>query len=83
MQTIAAAIPNISGTFVSGGYDWSDDLITGAFARLNNNGNSLASSTEYKRTVVDFYASRCSNVYKNDCTTVQPPAISLIPQIKY
>ena len=40
-------------------------------------------SGEYPYTHIDFDASRCSSIYNNDVTTVQPPAANLMPIIRY
>ena len=69
--------PNITATRVSGTY---------AFQTENNSTNikrpQLASGTESGDTRVIFNASSSNSIYGNS-TTVQPPAVKLIPIIKY
>ena len=75
-----AGLPNITGT-------WSSHIpanaVNSGATRLASTGNAGvaggASDTKYSYTID---ASRSSSIYGNS-TTVQPPAIQLIPQIRY
>ena len=76
-----AGLPNITGFF--GSYQWNTAGV-GVFASSISSPNALqgGASTGLNYNSVDFNASRSSSIYGNS-TTVQPPAITLIPQIKY
>ena len=77
---IEAGLPNIRG-------EYQDDIgyasaISGAFY---HSGWSLRASQDrgyYGYTEMYFDASRCSSIYKDDCTTVQPPALAINFYIK-
>lgn len=81
----AAGLPNITGTNNYSYRVGSDNLttITGAF---ENKGVSTGGSTGGGGTLAlnyySFDASRSSSIYQNDCTTVQPPAVTCLPCIK-
>ena len=80
---ISAGLPNITGTFL--GFDVygdSSSLWTGAFEygnKRNSVGEEVSVTGEIETT---FDASRSNPIY-GKVTTVQPPSISLIPQIKF
>ena len=80
-----AGLPNITGNFV--GYDQNNDSNrdwTGAF-QMDSLGGSRLSGTgpayDYEKRT-SFNAARCSTVYGSS-TTVQPPALTMLPIIKY
>ena len=78
---IAAGLPNITGDFRSvdvGGWEGA----SGAFIAENTGGGGQTTlgSAHYDATV-SFDASRSSSIY-GASSTVQPPAIQLIPQLK-
>lgn len=76
-QTVAAGLPNITGEI---GYDNNVGHLVGAFyaAPGSLEGNSSGNGGQ----VAGFDASRVSSVY-GASQTVQPPAIRLLPCIKY
>ena len=75
-----AGLPNITGTFR---------------VKADSNGASASGAFTYSRsgrrhendsdggTLFTFNASRSSKVYKDDCNTVQPASLVLLPLIKY
>lgn len=90
----AAGLPNVSGTV---GYLYSTQMIpseasnylnsTKALKWRDQNTNSQEATTSIvsgrvSMTNLDFNASRENSIYGNS-TTVQPPAVTLIPCIKY
>ncbi len=83
-QTLASAIPNIVGTFVGqtpmegdiGPYKGAFEPNMDSYEHINNYG-----SGDYSR-IINFDASKCSNVYNNDVTEVRPPSVRLLPCIK-
>ena len=84
-----AGLPNIKGSVAFHSTEMNDGEIyqcTGAFegyTELNKVGvyGTLKDGLCYART--NFNASRSSSVYSDSINTVQPPAITLIPQIRY
>jgi microcystin-dependent protein len=86
-----AGLPNIQGTQVC---DYGNSSPIGAWSGARTGAfNSNVSANKYTQTVsndtslnrvssINFDASRSSSIYGNS-TTVQPPAITLIPQIRY
>ncbi len=80
---VEAGLPNITGTFIAGytilGPDnGRDDGMprTGAFYGKNTGTRNYAIAN-YNGGTLYFDASRCSLVYRNDITTVQPPAVTV------
>lgn len=74
-QTLAAGLPNITGSFgakqfTAYGEGWGE----GAFYAENPSGDSAGGGSSGKTTVFYLDASRSSSVYGNS-TTVQPPAV--------
>ena len=69
---VEAGIPEIWGYLANGGINY----YGGAFAQ--NNAMTGVGQGAQPNYVADFYASRCSSVYRNDCDTVQPPAVNVI-----
>lgn len=78
-KTLEPALPNITGTFHSATAYFSG---TGAFRVWNINANQTSA---YGTNVAGqtFEASRCSSLYKDDCSTVQTPDIPQNVVIKY
>lgn len=77
---LQAGLPNITGRLVQG-IQSSRDYTQGAFYQPGDSGGPCAHKGD-SRMLAYFNASRCSSVYGKS-STVQPPAIQLIPQIKY
>jgi hypothetical protein len=84
-----AGLPNITGGLngiLSGYYNTSIIKSYGALDAVDiNNGQTLSVSNQSERRTYGyetFDASRSNSIYGNS-TTVQPPAIQLIPQIRY
>ena len=85
-QTIAAGLPNITGSFGIRPQSWdsgTENLLTdmsGAFVykgRIGSSGDTPDQiNRDYKSDVVDFDASRSNAIYGNS-TTVQPPALRI------
>lgn len=73
----SAALPNITGSFGNIYYQ----NATGAFTH-GASGQYGHADAMYADSIIQFDASRSSNIYGKS-STVQPPAICLIPQIKY
>lgn len=73
-------MPNITGT-VKTANENNEQLNTGAFAVVDF-APSGVSGGSFGRTV-DFNASRCSSIYRDDITTVQPNALTSRFYIKY
>ena len=87
VSTIAAGLPNITGFFYIWRWSSGSNIVngpSGAFYMDNgSNADSIqASGTKQKYQNIYFNASRSSSIYGNS-TTVQPPAITQIPQFKY
>lgn len=76
----SAGLPNITGSLSTA--EWSAEW-SGAFSRNNRTNRTYAHSYEPGGgTAYSFNASRSSSIYGNS-TTVQPPALTLLPCIKY
>ena len=78
-----AGLPNITGEFATecGHWAWSDHPNSAIYSggTINNNSGSPDGTGD---DIIKFNASRSNPIYgKSD--TVQPPAITLLPQIKY
>ena len=79
--TLESAIPNIVGTFIGQTpMDGSVGPYKGAFSpnmeseeHINDHGSGL-----YSR-IINFDASKCSDVYNSDITEVRPPSVRLLP----
>jgi hypothetical protein len=85
-----AGLPNIKGQF-SFSYDipslyGADAICTGAFTKkttLSSNGYRIGYQSGGYGYDVAFDAHESNSIYDDNIATVQPPAITLIPQIKY
>lgn len=78
-----AGLPNITGNF--GSIKWRTYEAKGAFIDMWDNvphSWSQENKDEMRVIRVEFDASRVNYIYGNN-STVQPPAISLLPQIRY
>ena len=80
--SVAAGLPNITG--VTAGFTYNDLAQSGALTIKGNSNVGLSGGYDdsFRRTLVGFDASRSNPIY-GASTTVQPPAIKLIPIIKY
>lgn len=82
VKSVDAGLPNITGSIHTAYRNISSGEPTGAVARGNTeNGSNMGSSGEFWVTYT-IDASRSNPIY-GASDTVQPPAISLIAQIKY
>ena len=83
---IEAALPNVTGYFFiyGGDYGSSPTPLSGPFYSGGYERGILesGSSFSFRRFYLYFDSSRCSAIYKNDCTTVQPPALAVTFYIK-
>ena len=87
-----AGLPNITGyTGINGAFTatwWADNGYSGAIKPelrgLDTHAiGNVATSNAGLFDTITIDASRSNPIYSNSVTTVQPPAIQLIPQIKY
>lgn len=81
---LSAGLPNISGSTNTLhvqplGPKWA---ASGAFGLVQSTTYGANSGRENSATVITFNASLSNNIY-GKAETVQPPAIVLIPQIRY
>lgn len=99
VSQVAAGLPNVKSTkptdtrFFVQTKDYSKNVTIGAMQYLHGQKENIAAIASGNMFVwtgrnvdwgtFDIDASRCSSVYRNDVTTVQPPAVTLIPQIRY
>lgn len=78
----SAGLPNITGS-----NDWiaagKDNAWEGAFAGTYANGGTSQVTNSTAFWHMTFDASRCSSVYRNDITTVQPKSVTVKFCIKY
>ena len=83
---IEAGIPNIYGRWAADAFGtgvYAPEVIIGAIKSIYLTTGHWASSSMYSYYhTFDIDASRCSSVYKDDCTTVQPPALAVAFYIK-
>ena len=75
-QTVAAGLPNITGSFVS---VYGGNSVSGAFTSTGS--GHTKQGTDWDGQAISFSASASSGIY-GASTTVQPPAIRLLPCIK-
>ena len=76
----SAGLPNITGSVTEGGNQWWSAI--GAF-NLNASGSAVTHANNTRSKVgFNFDASRSNSIYGNS-STVQPPALTLLPCIKY
>lgn len=79
---LEAGLPNITGYFPADTRDYAASYYGGAFSQawLNSQSDGYDGNSRTYKYTLD--ASKASNIY-GASNTVQPPAIVLIPQIKY
>ena len=81
-NVLQAGLPNITGSFRAD-QNHIGDICNNAFSRTTGNGythmESMVSNATY---FIEFHASNSNAIYGGN-TTVQPPALQLIPQIRY
>ena len=85
ISVINAGLPNITGDFSLRPDAEGSQSPTGAFTRGRTGSNinqTVAQEVQFKECIISFDASRISAIY-GGATTVQPPAITLLPQIRY
>ena len=83
MAVLTAGLPNITGTV--GDYHTNIRNQNGSFTIIENHSTLTRGASSSGTEIYDnisFDASRSSTIYGNS-DTVQPPAIVLIPQVKY
>ena len=83
-----AGLPNIKGSFTIRGLTNTIlvDYLTSAFnvtSGSNAHVNASSGTGNTNTRTVTFNASSSNSIYSDSVTTVQPPAIGLIPQIRY
>ena len=84
VESVEAGLPNIKGTFGSAlpRTAYTDSAPTGALYSIGS-GDNMPTGSDSRITVAGFDASLHNSIYSDSVTTVQPPAITMIPQIKY
>ncbi len=76
-------LPNIKGTFRLAGTEGSSS-VTGAFSAGKKGGSwGIGHDNSATNPLMQFNASAYSDIYSDDCNTVQPPALVLDFIIKY
>ena len=77
---IEAGLPNITG------YTFADNYASGSTAGAmyfkNTGHTTLEQGSGHSAGLIIFDASRCSSVYRNNFTTVQPPAVTVLYYIR-
>ena len=81
MQTIAAGLPDIVGTHYCDVYGL-EYPTTGAFKFTGKDYPNQATGQKNNSGIITLKASYYNTIY-GAADTVQPPAASLLPQIKY
>ncbi len=80
---IESGLPNITGYWGDWvGYQYTGGESNNAFWHDGWAQRGSQDSGYYGYAYMYFNASRCSSVYKDDCTTVQPPAVAVNFYIK-
>ena len=81
---LAAGLPNLVGRVNSGGIGYSRDPFNcdGVFVNNGSSKTAMNGGTIVIGYKILFDASKSNAIYGNS-NTVQPPTITLIPQIKY
>ena len=78
------ALPNLTGQYEQNNMITGFKAGTGVYTDITKGGNgNLQTGGSGVHFVYKFNASKSNSIYQDDCTTVQPPAIALIPQIRY
>ena len=79
-----AALPNLTGKYEQNNMVTNFVAGNGVYSKITTGGGgNLQTGTAGVHFIYKFNASKSSPIYQDDCETVQPPAIQLIPQIKY
>ena len=80
----SAGLPNIIGNIDSVGSDYNGPSGPGGSGAFyaSNKVKTGSGGSDFWYVHLDFYASRSNSIYGNS-TTVQPPALTLLPCIKY
>ena len=81
VTVLAAGLPNITGS--NGNFARWNASSTGAFTFLHKGTCQIPEGSIHEQGILNIDASRCSPIYQNNCNTVQPPSLQLIPQIKF
>ena len=84
LTALSAGLPNLVGHVNSGGIGYSKDPFNcdGVFANNGSSKTAMNGGTTVVGYKILFDASKSNAIYGNS-NTVQPPTITLIPQIKY
>ena len=93
LKAASAGLPNIVGKIKNNNDGYAVNAAGGLYAAFENNGCftfdnaagiSITAGTTGANvlTSINFNAAQCNPIYGNS-DTVQPPAIQLIPQIKF
>lgn len=82
VNILQAGLPEISGWLQI--HNWSINNCSGVFYKLEQQGKPVngSASSQNGYSNVSFNASISNSIYGNS-DTVQPPALQLIPQIKF
>lgn len=81
VQILNAGLPNITGEFAS---IWGRNPNSeGALYSVSYNASTLEGGTAWNGTIQLGFSAERSNTIYGASNTVQPPAISLLPQIKF
>ena len=78
MAVFQAGLPNITGWFAVAATLAADN----ALFKIQAETSITATGSDTKPTTINFNANYANSIYGSS-ETVQPPALSLIPQIKY
>ena len=78
---LSPAIPNITGEFDANEDD--GNYTSGAFYVSSPNNRRGSGNSDNDNATIYFNASRCSKIYRDDFTSVQPAALCFVPQIKF
>ena len=79
MAVLSAGLPNITGEARRATSDlWTS---SGAFTNNGKAGNGFSGGTAFQWTTMGFDASKSNSIYGSS-TTVQPPALQFIPNLK-
>ena len=83
IESIEAGLPNIKGTIpISRGHTF-DENPTGAVYNISGIASHQGAGGAGIDVIYGFNAHNSNSIYADSNTTVQPPAITLIPQIRY
>ncbi len=84
LAVLSAGLLNITGQVDFENIEglWSANGCFSAIGTFDNKNPSSVYDQNTRQTAIDFDASRSSSVY-GASNTVQPPALQLIPQIRY